>query len=188
MLKNKKKLKKAAAFLICFSLFWNLIVGNFAYEIYARLFFLPRLKVTVNLTVDGEPYRIKKDDVQGLPRGSSGNSVSRIAWFVSRKDGCKLREWGGGYGANPFQIRIQTESMQAPKYLPVDCVVCNWYELGKFIADIEVDTAAGTFSYTGSSKEGKAHWDAHQGKGTLRSESDLQYSYYYGDYVYLGGC
>lgn len=58
----KPKLRKALAVLIGILLFWNVIVRYLGYGLYARLYFLPRLSVSVNLTVDGEACRLERGE------------------------------------------------------------------------------------------------------------------------------
>lgn len=185
--KRGNKLLKVCAVLIGLLLIWNTAVRFLAYPVYARLYFLPRLKVSVNLTVDGEPYRLERDAVQGLPRDDLQKDISRIAWFQAKNAGCRFREWNDSYISNPFQIRIQTDSMQTPKYIPVDVNSGGSYDLAQYNVEINVNTKSGSYTYTGSGRKGKEQWDAHKGSGTLLDEDELAYSVYCTNYIDLGG-
>lgn len=208
MLKNKKKLKKAAAFLIGFLLFWRLIIGTFAYDLYATFYPLPRLKCCVTLTVDGEPYRLTGKNVSVLAIGNDVSPTS-TAYVLPQKQGGTVGLWGIGYGNHPFEIRIQTEDMQKPLYLPVAPGRCNIVEQANYTMDIEADTAKGTFSYTATRRLGKRRnvpigepdfhetsygyadssngVDYYKGAGALQSESCMNKRYWDIEWVYASG-
>ena len=75
--------------LIVFLLLWHFIVGRFAPGLYMRLSPLPRLKCSITMTVDGEPYRLHYRDVSSMKYSDITRTKVPAAYVIPKKTGGK---------------------------------------------------------------------------------------------------
>ena len=158
--------------LIVFFLFWNSVVSTYAHGLYVLLYPLPRLKCSITMTVDGEPYRLHYRDVSSMKYSDITRTKVPAAYVIPKKTGGTVGLWGLAYGQHPFEIRFQTKDMAEPGYFSVAPGICNWYSLAEFTADIRVDTESGTFSYDASrNMDGLS--DIYSGSGEFSYTNDV---------------
>ena len=129
-------------------------------EFYGRLHMGPRIKGTVELIIDGQPYALTEDCIH------TNDMFLRVAndscTVKCNIDGSAYVKIGGGYGKYGYVIDV--EELEYPVY--VCTYQMNSWETTDYDLVISVDTEAGTVSYEGTySRNGS--WTKHPNSDTV---------------------
>ena len=126
------------------------------YGLYSRLHFFSKTGCSVTLTVDGEPCRLGKENVQGLMMKHT--KENKVSFFRSRENGCRFRCRGGQYGGQPFQLSFQTSGMSETAVIPVRIVLSDSWKTADLKLNISADTSSGRYTYDITVREGKEEY------------------------------
>lgn len=151
--KGKKKWVTVVKVIVAIPLLYFVFITLKA-MFYPRLYFGPRIKGTVELVIDGQPYALTEDCIHTNERFLRvANDSCTVKCNI---DGSAYVKIGGGYGKYGYVIDV--EELEYPVY--VTTYQMNSWETTDYDLVISVDTEAGTVSYEGTySRNGS--WTKH---------------------------
>ncbi len=127
-----EKLKKMA---IMVAVLWLVAISLVLLSpVYFRyLYNSNRIRGTIHVTVDGESYDLKEDDVTG----SYENSDVGIE-FSKKADDARVSLRGGDYG--PYYLSVRIEGV--PSLLTFAVYQGNWYNVTNFNVTVDIDSSS----------------------------------------------
>ncbi len=108
----------------------------FARLTYYRAYSGSRLTGTVTVTVDGEVYKLKKDQVSG------GDTVK-----IKKGGSAYFSAAAGEYGRYMFFVRPEA----LDDTVEISVMKSKWWDIKRFELNISIDTKKGTVTYSGTS-------------------------------------
>lgn len=162
----KKSIKIIAVILAVALLVSGILYLFFKPVFYHFLYPFDRITGTIHVTMNGEKYQLKSNDVIGQCDFKVEINVK------ARKDadGLKTSIHGGKYG--PYLLAIHIDGLDEP--LKAVIYQYNWWNVTEFKLDISIDSAAETITFTSTARVN----DAMENHSTTVAFSDEQYVHY----------
>ena len=139
---------------------------------YYRVFYFgDRISGTASVTIDGEAYELKTDDISAI----HGSSKEIKARFRSEANAAAISIHGGEYG--PYTLIVHIDGID----LPLEAVIYqyNWYNVSRFDLHITIDREAETITLSSTanvlSENGEWSTEDHT---TTAGFSDGKYEHY----------